>query len=70
VSQIQLKIAEKTVLGLKGKLREKTHNLGITREMGGGAANTILKLFSNPAVRSRIILVKEILQVKSCGTMV
>ncbi len=40
VSQIQLKIAEKTVSGLKGKLREKTHNLRITREIGGGADET------------------------------
>jgi hypothetical protein len=62
VSQIQLKIAEKTVLGLKGKLREKTHNLGITREIGGGAANTILKLFSQPEIRARVIRIKEILE--------
>jgi len=62
VSQNQLKIAEKTVLGLKGKLREKTYNLGITREMGGGAANTILKLFSQPEIRTRINWIKEILE--------
>jgi hypothetical protein len=62
VSQIQLKIAEKTVLGMKGKLREKTYNLGITRERSGGAANTILKLFSLSEVRARIARIKEILQ--------
>jgi hypothetical protein len=62
VSQNQLKIAEKTVLGLKGKLREKTHNLGITREIGGGAGNTFLKLFSNPNVCARIVRIKEILE--------